>query len=176
MVHWWNEFFKNTSDVEVVCDDFARFMNSHEVECVVSPANSYGLMDGGYDFAITDYFGEELPKKVQKYLLENLCGEQPVGTSIMVDINEKQKLIHTPSMRIPSHIKDPLVVYNCMRTCLMLAKQNKIKSIVIPAFGGACGNVNFSVIAEMMFNAYTQVSNPPKEIAWEYAYRWRPEY
>ena len=112
MVHWWKEFFKDVKEIEIVCDDFTRFMDSHDVECVVSPANSYGLMDGGYDLAITDYFGEELPKKVQQYLIDNLYGEQPVGTSIIVDINEKQKLIHTPSMRVPSHIKDPMVVYH----------------------------------------------------------------
>ena len=172
MVHWWKEYFKNVKDVEIVCDDFARFMNTHEIECVVSPANSYGLMDGGYDLAITNYFGEDLPKKVQKYLVENLFGEQPVGTSIIVDINEKQKLIHTPTMRIPSHIKDPMVVYNCTRTCFMLAIKNNIKSIVIPAFGGACGNVEYSIIAEMMFKAYQQIKNPPKEISWRYAERW----
>ena len=38
-------------EVEVVCDDFASFMLTHDVECVVSPANAYGLMDGGYDAA-----------------------------------------------------------------------------------------------------------------------------
>lgn len=175
MVSWWKTFFKDCKDVEVVCDDFARFMDSHEIECVVSPANSYGLMDGGYDLAITDYFGDDLQNKVQKYLIDNLFGEQPVGTSIIVDINEKQKLIHTPSMRVPSHIKDPIVVYNCTRTCLMMAIKNNIQSIVIPAFGGACGNVAYSIIAEMMFNAYQQIKNPPKEISWKYAERWQPE-
>ena len=78
-------------------------------------------------------------------------------------------------MRVPSEIKDPMVVYNCMRTCLMLAKKENIKSIVIPAFGGACGNVKFSVIAEMMFLAYQQVENPPNEINWNYANRCYPE-
>ena len=57
----------------------------------------------------------------------------------------------------------------------MLAKEHNIKSIVIPAFGGACGNVKYSVIAEMMFNAYQQVTNPPKTISWTYACRWTPE-
>ena len=168
----WRDCFKDCEDVEVVCDDFAIFMNSHDVECVVSPANSYGLMDGGYDLAISKYFGWDLEKKVQQYIIDNLYGEQPVGTSIMVDINEKQKLIHTPTMRIPSEIKDPTVIYNCMRTCLMLAKQNNIKSIVIPAFGGECGNVNYSVIARMMSRAYEQILNPPKELDWEYADRY----
>ena len=168
IVECWRDFFKDCEDVEIVCDDFIRFMNSHDVECIVSPANSFGLMDGGYDLAISKYFGWGLQKKVQQYLIDNLCGEQPVGTSIIVDINDKQKLIHTPSMRVPSTIKDPLVIYNCMRTCLMLAKQNNIKSIVIPAFGGECGNVVYSVVAEMMYKAYLQVQNPPKEINWEY--------
>ena len=175
MVHWWNEFFKYCEDVEVVCDDFDRFMNSHEVECVVSPANAYGLMDGGYDLAIIDYFSEELSQKVQQYLLENMCGEQIVGTSIIVDINEKQKLIHTPTMRVPSIIKDPMIIYYCMRSCLLLAKKNNIESIVIPAFGGACGNVKYSIIAKMMFSAYHQVNNPPKEISWSYADRFSYE-
>jgi len=175
MVSCWKKYFNNCNDVEVVCDDFVNFMQKNNIECVVSPANSYGLMDGGYDLAITSYFGEELSHKVQDYLLKNLCGEQPVGTSIILKINENQKLIHTPTMRIPSHIKDHMVIYNCMRTCLMLAIKNNIQSIVIPAFGGACGNVQYSIIAEMMYNAYLQVFNPPKSIDWNYAYRWSPE-
>jgi len=176
MTLWWKEYFSCCENVEIVCDEFCRFMNNNEIECVVSPANSYGLMDGGYDLAITNHFGKNLQKKVQKYIIENLYGEQPVGTSIIVDINDKQKLIHTPSMRLPSRIKDPMVVYHCMRTCLMTALDNNIKSIVIPAFGGACGGLDFSVIAEMMYNAYYQVFNPPKEINWDITRRWTPEY
>ena len=68
MVYWWEKYFKDVSEIEIVCDDFTRFMDKHDVECVVSPANAYGLMDGGYELAITDYCGAELPKKVQQYL------------------------------------------------------------------------------------------------------------
>ena len=169
VTYWWKQYFKDCKDVEIVCEDFKNFMDTHNIECVVSPANSYGLMDGGYDLAITEYFGLDLQKKVQQYLLDNLFGEQPVGTSIIVDINEKQKLIHTPTMRVPSRIQDPTVVYHCTRSCLMLAIKNNIKSIVIPAFGGACGKVNFATIAKMMYYAYIQVTNPPKQINWAYA-------
>lgn len=172
---WWNFYFKDIPDIEIVCENFKKFMDSHKVECIVSPANSYGLMDGGYDLAITKYFGEDLQKKVQKYILDNFLGEQPICTSIQVDINEHQKLIHTPTMRIPSHIKDPLVVYHCMRSALLLAKKNNIQSIVIPAFGGDCGNVNYSILTKMMYDAYTQVMFPPNKLDWEYAYRIRHE-
>jgi len=62
-----------------------------------------------------------------------------------------------------------------MRTCLMVALENNIDSIVIPAFGGDCGDVNYSVIAELMYKAYLQIFNPPKEISWNYALDWNPE-
>ena len=64
------------------------------MECIVSPANSYGLMDGGYDLAITKYFGKELMKEVQEYIIKHFHGEQPVATSFCIDIpNTKKKLI-----------------------------------------------------------------------------------
>ena len=56
-------YFREVQDVTAVCDDFKHFMDKTEVECVVSPANSYGLMDGGYDRAISEWFGWDLMKK-----------------------------------------------------------------------------------------------------------------
>ena len=104
----WRAYFRDEQDVEVVCDEFENFMESHNVECIVSPVNSYGLMDGGYNLAITEYFGEELMKKVQKYIIENYYGEQPVGTSFIMKTDAKNiQMIHTPTMRIPSKIKEP---------------------------------------------------------------------
>lgn len=169
-VNMWKQYFAGETDVEPVCDDFRHFMDNTSVECVVSPANSYGLMDGGYDYAISDWFGWNLMKKVQTYILGHFKGEQPVGSSFIIDTGVKgKKLIHTPTMRIPSTIKDPMVVYTCMRTCLMTALENNIQSIVIPAFGGGCGLVPPQIICEMMYEAYKQVMNPPDLLDWHYA-------
>jgi hypothetical protein len=57
-------------------------------------------MDGGVDAAITLFFGGQLQKKVQKYILENFEGEQPVGTSFIIETdNDKHPyLAHTPTM------------------------------------------------------------------------------
>lgn len=176
MTSMWKFFFMNNPEITVICDEFNKFMRQHEVDCVVSPANSFGLMDGGYDLAITAWFGEYLQRKVQKYILDNLCGEQPVGTSIIVDADMNQmKLIHTPTMRTPAAIKDPLVVYSCMRTCLMTAIENKVESIVIPAFGDGYGLLAEEVVAQMMFKAYQQIMNPPSSIDWDYALEWDPD-
>jgi len=55
-----------------------------------------------------------------------------------------------------------------MRTTLICAKQNNIQSILIPLFGGGCGQVHPKLIAEMMWKAYLQINNPPKKLDWDY--------
>ena len=155
----WENEFKECDNVFVVKDDFAHFMKTYkDIECIVSPANSFGYMNGGYDEAITNYFGLGVEKEVRRFIDKNLFGEQPVGTSIMVNIpNTSKKLIHTPTMRLPSPILDYLVIYQCMRTTLMMAINNRINSIVIPAFGGSTGKVLPDVIAKYMKSGYKQV-------------------
>ena len=169
MVKCWNKYFSTIDNVEVVYDDFENFMDTHNVECVVSPANSFGLMDGGYDLAITKWFGNSLMKKVQKYIIDNFCGEQPVATSFLIDTGYKNiKLIHTPTMREPDAIKEPLVIYQCMRTTLIEAIKYEVDSIVIPAFGGACGALDYELIAKMMYQGFNQVMEyKSTEITWE---------
>lgn len=183
MTDAWHKYF-NLPNVEIVNEDFATFMDKHsDIEAIVSPANSFGLMDGGYDKAITDYFGKQLMKDVQDVIIKDWYGEQPVGTSISVPIvkfYDKQIddertlqcnpiLIHTPSMRTPEQIIDSRIVYQCMRTTLIEALKQEVDSIVIPAFGGLTGRVPYDVIAKMMFLAYKQICNQPKELNWGYA-------
>lgn len=165
----WNKYFFDVPNVEVICLDFIAFMEQGKIDCVVSPANGYGLMDGGYDQAITDWFGPDLQERVRRYIVDNWYGEQPVGSSILLDTDIGTKLIHTPTMRYPGVIKDDMVVYHCMRSCLITALDNGIRSLVIPAFGGATGCVDYDVIAKRMWQAYKQLADHPSEIDWEYA-------
>lgn len=158
MVNAWKKEFAEYQEIIIIHDDFKHFMDEYDIECVVSPANSFGIMDGGYDLAITNYFGDSLQKEVQKYIRHYFYGEQPLGTSFIIDIpHSEKKLIHTPTMQIPKPIKDDFIIYQCMRVTLMEALNNNIKSIVIPAFGGNCGKISFDIIAKNMKNAYLQV-------------------
>jgi O-acetyl-ADP-ribose deacetylase (regulator of RNase III) len=181
MTKAWEPYFKDIDDVEIVNTDFNNFMYEHaNIEAIVSPANAFGLMDGGYDGAITYYFGRELMKDVQEKIITEWYGEQPVGTSISIPIknriisdgNNGSKnvlLIHTPTMRTPEKIIDYKIIYQCMRTTLIEAIKQNVNSIVIPAFGGCSGGVDFPTIAKMMYLAYTQINNKPDELSWSYA-------
>ena len=72
-----------TENVKLINDDFNNFMenNKDKIQCVVSPANSFGLMDGSYDLVLTEWYGNQLQERVQEYIIKNFYGEQPVGTS-----------------------------------------------------------------------------------------------
>ena len=69
------------------------------------------------------------------------------------------ELIHTPTMRIPSPIVDSEIIYTSMRSTLMCALNNNVKTIIIPAFGGSTGMVPFNTIAREMYKAYIQIFN-----------------
>ena len=170
MYRAWNSYFFGLENVNVVCADFIGFMGQYKVDCVVSPANGYGLMDGGYDEAITAWFGTALQEKVQRYIIDNLYGEQPVASSIVIDTEVNGiKLIHTPTMRFPGIIKDDSLIYHCTRSCLIAALNSGVNTVVVPAFGGLTGCVSQETVAKMMWKAYEQLSNPPKKIDWNYA-------
>lgn len=171
----WEIEFSNTDskNIKIVTDEFSNFIKSNKVDCIVSPANSFGLMDGGYDKAIIDYFGYELQIAVQDYIIENYFGEQPIGSSFIIDIpnSDGKKLIHTPTMQTPSIIKDPMVVYTCFRSTLICALKNldNDSTVLVPAFGGCTGRVSYDIIAKYMRIAYIQTIYPPKKIDWNYA-------
>ena len=168
----WNKYFSGQDNVTVVCSEFTEFMRRNKVDCVVSPANSYGIMDGGYDEAITAWFGESLMKKVQQYIIDNMYGEQPLCTSFIIDTDvQGVKLIHTPTMRIPGVITDNRIVYHCTRSCLITALNSEVNTIVVPAFGGLTGCVPRNTVAQMMWFAFDQLKNPPQKIDWNYASR-----
>src|SRR5688500_3344085 len=99
IVEAWREYFDHPS-VEVVA---ARFEQLPAYDCMVSAANSFGLMDGGVDLAITRFFGYELMDRVQQRIIRDYFGEQPVGTSMLVETGHPAHpwLAHTPTMRIP---------------------------------------------------------------------------
>ena len=69
-------------------------------------------------------------------------------------------------MRLPSEIREPEIVYQCMRTTLMEAIKNKIESIVIPVFGGGTGMVPYRTIAKLMKMGYDQIKNPSSVEYW----------
>lgn len=156
----WNQVFAKEKDVEVV---HSQFEDVPEYDCMVSPANSFGLMDGGIDAAITAYFGQQLMQRVQDHIMQKYCGEQPVGTAIIVPTGNKTHpwLAHTPTMRVPRNIYGTDNVYNAMRAMLIAVKKDgMIDTVLCPGFGTATGKMPPDVAAWQMYCAYKSVMYP----------------
>ncbi|WP_110985069.1 macro domain-containing protein [Acaryochloris thomasi] len=153
------------------------FEDLDRYDCMVSAGNSFGLMDGGVDLAIIRYFGLDLMDTVQRHILKDFRGEQPVGTSFIVNTEHPQHpfLAHTPTMRIPMSIAQTDNVYQAMWAALLAVwhhnqqHERKIYSVACPGLGTATGRMPFKQAAKQMMLAYKHFLNPPEYISWPYA-------
>lgn len=160
MIRAWERKFIDERNVKIINMDVVEFLKKNSaIDGVVSTANSFGIMTGGLDAAYIQYFGIELQEAVQRKIAEEYFGEQPVGTSVAVEIPEHPGvlLIHTPSMRTPQPIIDPRVVYSCTRTALIEAIRCGVKNLILPAFGHLTGGVPADIVSELMCRAYQDV-------------------
>ena len=173
MTDAWHKYFDG-EDVEIVNDSLENYLSTHTVDCIVSPANAFGLMDGGYDLAISNYYADthqvDIGRLVRTHIKGTYFGEQPVSSALVVEVANAPWLIHCPTMRTPRRIKDLEVVYHCMRNTLIASRfWVNIDTVIIPAFGGATGGVPYDDIACLMWKAYHQIMQPPEKIDWDYA-------
>ncbi len=114
-------------------------------------AETFGLMDGGVDAAITAYFGSQLQERVQQNIIREYLGEQPVGTAFVIETGNSKHpwLVHAPTMRVPLIIDGTDAVYNATRAALLAIFQHnksagedrKITSVALPAMVAGCGQV-----------------------------------
>jgi len=170
----FREQFKELPHVEVVDGYFGTLP---EFDCMVSPANSFGLMDGGTDGAITRFFGDALQKRVQKRIVEEFLGEQPVGTSMIVETGHPKHpyVAHTPTMRIPMPVARTDNVYLAMWAMLLAVRRHNrraerlINSVACPGLGTGVGRMPFPEAARQMALAYRNLLTPPAQINWHFA-------
>jgi O-acetyl-ADP-ribose deacetylase (regulator of RNase III) len=142
----WREQFADLPNVEVVN---GRFEELDAYDCMVSAANSFGLMDGGVDAAISRFFGEALMYRVQQRVIEEYLGEQPVGTSLIVETGHRiyPFLAHTPTMRVPMPISSTDNVYLAMWAMLLavrrhnLLSEKQISVVACPGLGTGVGQM-----------------------------------
>ena len=169
--HWENNF----SSFPEVKMHHGYFQEVQTYDCLVSPANSFGLMDGGIDLGIRNYFGMRIQYNVQKIIQKQFYGEQPVGTSVIVDTENEDHpfLAHTPTMRVPMNISKTDNVYNAMfamlRTVANFNKTSKyrINKVLCPGLGTATGRVPLKEAARQMALAYHNFLNPTTNMNWD---------
>lgn len=171
MTEAWSKWFDGIQDVEISTGDIFA---GPKADAIISPANSFGFMDGGIDLAYSIKFGWDLQKRLQKVLAEEHYGELPIGQAVIVPTENKDIpwCISAPTMRIPMFVMGTPNAYLAFRASLIAVKEHNgwinsldrvpkerelIGSILCPGLGTAVGRMPFDVCAKQMFYAYMQV-------------------
>jgi O-acetyl-ADP-ribose deacetylase (regulator of RNase III) len=166
--------FRGLSGVAVAQTYFEHLA---EFDCVVSPANSFGLLDSGIDHSVSDFFGEALAQRVQERILDEFLGEQPVGTSLIVETGHPQHpyIAHTPTMRYPAPAAETDSAYTAMWAALLAVRRHNrsspraIRLLACPDLGAAAGWMRSSETARQMAIAYRNFIHPLDTLTWDLA-------
>jgi O-acetyl-ADP-ribose deacetylase (regulator of RNase III) len=140
---------------------------------VVSPANSFGFMDGGIDLLYSHFFGWHVQKRLQSVIYEKYYGELLVGQAEIIETDNQQIpfVISAPTMRVPMILRNSINPYLAARAVLLLIKHgvfsygsykgeqiaNFVKSVAFPGLGTGVGQVGPNTCARQVREAIENV-------------------
>jgi O-acetyl-ADP-ribose deacetylase (regulator of RNase III) len=157
-----------------------------DVSCdaLVSPANSFGFMDGGIDMLYTQHFGWHLQERLQELIRTRHHGELLVGTAEIVETDDSDKpfLIAAPTMRVPTILRDSVNPYLAARAALLLVRHgvftdrlyagekiaDVVQTVAFPGLGTGVGRVGPNTCAHQMRAAIDDVvlGDRPFPVSW----------
>lgn len=149
----WEKSFRNFPEVEILCCDILSVARN----TIVSPANSYGFMDGGIDRLYTELFGLQPQTEIQEHISQRADGFLPVGDAVLVRTGHPEipYMISAPTMQSPGAIPSS----NCffaMAAILNTVERNRehVDHVYCPGLGTATGRLDPEIAATEMANAY----------------------
>jgi O-acetyl-ADP-ribose deacetylase (regulator of RNase III) len=151
VVNAWTSAFAPFPEVTIQQGDLLDVAK----HCVVSPANSYGFMDGGIDAAYRVFFGAQIERKVQEAVTRRPEGHLPVGASLVVRTGHQRVpfLIVAPTMTVPEQVMSNNC-YRAMRAILRIATGEVGQDVYCPGLATGVGMVPPENAAAMMAQAY----------------------
>ncbi|HEX9058989.1 MAG TPA: macro domain-containing protein [Clostridia bacterium] len=144
--------FGEDKGINFICGDILKVARG----AVVSPANSYGYMDGGIDEAYIRYFGLELEVAVRNRL-SLIGGSLPVGSAFTIETGDERipYMIFAPTMEMPGEVL-PRNCYLAMRAILReIDRSNgRYDEVYCPGLCTGTGYVSPESAAEEMYRAF----------------------
>ncbi len=161
LVAAWRQSFGKLKTVDIAEGD----LMATEADAILSPANSFGFMDGGIDLVYSRFFGWELQDRLQALIEERCLGELAVGEALIVPTGHARfaYLVSAPTMRIPMQIDDTLNVYLAFRAALLAVTRHNqtaekpIRSLASPGLGTGVGRMPAKRAARQMRAAYATI-------------------
>ncbi len=142
-------------------------------EAVVSPANSFGFMDGGIDHAYSRHFGWHVQRRLQDAIRARHAGELLVGRAEIVSTDDARLpfVIAAPTMRVPMVLRESVNPYLAARAALLLIRDGTfpdgpfagepvaavVRTVAFPGLGTGVGQVGPMTCARQVFAAVEEV-------------------
>lgn len=153
LVDAWRIEFTSFPEVRIQQGDILSIARN----TIVSPANSYGLMDGGIDQLYIDFFGVHLQEEVLKRIADYPDGLLPVGSALLVPTGHPiiPYLISAPTMIEPEAVSSANSFF-AMSAVLKTAwrRRTVVTDVFCPGLATGTGMVPPEIAAREMANAY----------------------
>ena len=172
----WRQVFSSYPEVEILSGNYFK----QSADAIVSPANSFGIMDGGLDLAIRNELGFQVETDIQEIILNKYHGEMPIGSAEIIKTNHDRwsYMIAAPTMRIPENVAYTLNAYVAFRAILIAINsfnESKpklpIKSLVCSGLGTGIGSMEPTKCAAHMRAAYKMIKEPARISSYEDIYK-----
>lgn len=165
LVKAWQIVFAGLADVETMYGDILDLRG----DAIVSPANSFGFMDGGIDAAYTGLFGQAVQQRLQEAIRRFFEGELLVGQAAVVETCYPTIpfLISAPTMRVPMQLHDPINIFLATRAALRLALAKGFERVLMPGMGTGAGRVHPALAAWKMRQAYEDAPGVTFPTSWK---------
>lgn len=155
------EHFHDVDGVEILEGNLLDL----ECDALLSPANSFGYMDGGFDKHIDDFYQGAAQRAVLSAIAERHFGELPVGVAILLEMPSRRfpSLVVAPTMRIPGAISETLNAYLALRAAFIAIEERnsaggrRIGSLAVPGLGTGVGGMDPREAAQQMRAAYDMI-------------------
>ena len=140
-------------DILVFNKPFQEVLSMELVDVLVSPANSFGIMDGGVDLFIKEYLPFGLETRIQEKLKDKGRNFIPVGDCELVFTGQyyPKYLAVAPTMTTPSNISNTINGY--LATKAVLDKCKEEDTILFMGMGGLTGGYTSEQCARLMLRA-----------------------
>lgn len=122
-----------------------------KVDAFVSPANSFGWMDGGIDLYFVEQIGWDLQDKAMNAAKEQPFKEMLIGSAVLIHTHAEKwpLMIMAPTMRTPRKIGHE-AVFLATRAAMRVAYKYSLDSVVFPGMGTGTGDVPLDQAAGAM--------------------------
>ena len=144
------------SQVEV---SYGDILDAEPADGLVSPANSFGFMDGGIDAVYLLRFGFAFQDRVRAVIEREHAGELPVGSAVLVETGDPKfpNLVVAPTMRVPGDVGGTVNAYLAMRAALAMSDRVGLRSLLCPGLGTAVGQMDPTIAARQMRLAWDNI-------------------